>query len=578
MQLEHISLDHLKISALNMRHARRTPDVSDILPSVKARGVLVPLLVRPNGNGEDYEIVAGRRRYFAARAVAEEAGKVEPLPCAVMAPGDDAAALEASLIENLARLDPDEVVQWETFARLVKEGRSVADIAATFGITEVVVKRRLALGNLLPKIREAYRNEDIDAETVRHLTLATKVQQREWLKLFEDPETYAPRAWQLKQWLFCGSEISTDAALFPLDAYKGHIVIDLFGEREYFTDTDRFWTLQNEAIAAKRDALLANGWADVAVLEPGERFQSWEHEKTPKKDCGRVYLTVSHGGAVELHEGYLTRKEAARKRKAKEAEASGEHGTEAKPTRPELSKAVQNYIELHRHAAVRHTLLSHPGVALRLMVATAIGGSALWHVEADPQCAANEATGESIANSKAETAFAEERKAVLKLLGLPDYGHSVVRANGDDHRVATLFAALLKLSDEDVQQVLAFVTSETLEVGSAVVEALGNHLKVDMADYWQPDEAFFGLIRDKTVINAMLKQVGGKRIADSNVTATGKVQKKIIRDFLTGSEGREKVEGWLPNYMAFPFKAYTKNGGIRIEDGWRKVKSLTKAT
>ncbi len=119
--------------------------------------------------------------------------------------------------------------------------------------------------------------------------------------------------------------------------------------------------------------------------------------------------------------------------------------------------------------------------------------------------------------------------------------------------------------------------AETLEAGSAVVEGLGVHLGVQMADYWQPDETFFDLIRDKAVINAMLKQVGGKRIADGNVTATGKVQKTVIRDFLTGSEGREKVEGWLPNYMTFPFKAYTKNGGIRIEDAWGKVKGLIKA-
>lgn len=80
--------------------------------------------------------------------------------------GDDADALEASLIENLARLDPDEVSQWETFSRLVKQGRTVPDIAATFGITDLKVKRILALGDLLPKIREAYRREEIDAETV----------------------------------------------------------------------------------------------------------------------------------------------------------------------------------------------------------------------------------------------------------------------------------------------------------------------------------------------------------------------------------------------------------------------------
>lgn len=64
MQLAHIDLERLSISPLNMRHGKKAPDVSDILPSIRARGVLVPLLVRPNGTAETYEVVAGRRRYF----------------------------------------------------------------------------------------------------------------------------------------------------------------------------------------------------------------------------------------------------------------------------------------------------------------------------------------------------------------------------------------------------------------------------------------------------------------------------------------------------------------------------------
>ncbi len=130
----------------------------------------MPLLVRPNGSPDTFEIVAGGRRYFASKIVADERrqvderSEVEPLPCAVMEPGDDAAALEASLIENIARLDPDEVSQWVTFTRLIKEGRTVPEISRTFGITERMVKQRLALGNLLPKIRDAYAKEKIDAD------------------------------------------------------------------------------------------------------------------------------------------------------------------------------------------------------------------------------------------------------------------------------------------------------------------------------------------------------------------------------------------------------------------------------
>ncbi len=87
--------------------------------------------------------------------------------------------------------------------------------------------------------------------------------------------------------------------------------------------------------------------------------------------------------------------------------------------------------------------------------------------------------------------------------------------------------------------------AETLEAGSAVVEALGPHPDVRMADYWQPAQTFFSLIRDRTAINAMLKQVGGKRGVDGKRMAAGKVQKKITRDFLTGSEGRERVKDGL---------------------------------
>ena len=572
MQLQHIEFGKLKHAAVNMRHGKRAPDVADILPSIKARGILVPLLVRPNGDGESFEIVAGRRRFFAAKQIADDGGDVEPLPCAVMEPGDDAAAIEASMLENVARLDPDEMTQYEAFVRLTKEGKSVTDIAATFGITELMVNRALALGNLLPKLREAYRNEDIDIETVRHLTMATKRQQRDWLKLFEDKDGYAPRGRHLKQWLFGGDEIATDTALFLLDDYKGQIVSDLFGERSYFADADQFWTLQNEAIASKCDELIASGWAEVKVLDTGARFHSWEYAKTPKTDGGRVYITVSHRGEVEIHEGWLTQKEATARLRAKEKAENPDAG-ETETTRPELTNPAQEYIELHRHAAVRHKLLAHPKVALRLMIAHAIGGSALWQTRPEPQATRKEETADSIAKSKAETAFAEQRKLILKLLGLPDHGHSVVRSNGDDHKVATLLAALLKLSDDEVMTVLTFVMAETLEAGTCVVEMLGAHLKLDMRDYWQPDDAFFDLLRDKAAINAMLRHISGKRVADGNVTTAAKAQKKIVRDFITG-DTREKVEGWQPRYMEFPFKAYTKGGGGRLTDNTARIKSL----
>ena len=191
------------------------------------------------------------------------------------------------------------MVAVSTVGAMLFGGLTVAEIAATFGLSELAVKRRLALGHLLPKIKEAYRREEIDAETVQQLTLATKAQQQSWLKLFEDDEAEVPYGQSLKRWLFGGASIATTAALFPLDDYKCKIVADLFGEEAYFADAQAFWDLQNRAIAVKRDTYLANGWREVVILEPGERFHEWEHEKVSKKKGGHVFVTVSARGEVE---------------------------------------------------------------------------------------------------------------------------------------------------------------------------------------------------------------------------------------------------------------------------------------
>ena len=313
------------VSAANMR-GKGNVDIANILPSVRARGILVPLMVRPsrrkaeatehsegNGSPDTFEIVAGKRRYHAALAVAEEnGGECEPLPCGVLDDADDAAALEASLIENVARLDPDEVTRWETFTRLVKEGRSPEHIALTFGLTELHVKRTLALGNLLPRIRNLCRDEKIDAVTVKQLTLASKAQQRDWLAMLDDPAAYAPRASSLKAWLFGGDSNPAKAAIFDLATYEGELVTDLFGEDSYFASADAFWAAQNAAIEEKAASFREDGWTDVIVLLPGQYFNSWEYERRPKKEGGKVYIAVGQRGDVTIHEGYISLREARR--------------------------------------------------------------------------------------------------------------------------------------------------------------------------------------------------------------------------------------------------------------------------
>lgn len=556
MELKHIDIANLSVSTANMRGVTKKPDLTNILPSVRARGILVPLIVRPGADDGSYEIVAGKRRYHAALTVAEEQDGIDPLPCAVMEAGDDAAALEASLIENIARLGPDEINRCESFTRLVGEGRSVEAIGLTFGLTGLQVKRTLAIGNLLPRIRRLYRTDKIDVVTMRHLTLATKAQQREWLSLVDCPEKHAPTGSQLKAWLFGGSAIATKFAMFDLAAYTGDIISDLFGEDSYFAEADVFWTAQMAEVEKQADFYRDSGWADVVVMDRGAYFNGWEHERCPKKKGGKVFVSISHRGEVAFHEGYVTAKEARQR-------AKGEVGSDAaKPVRPEVSAALGSYIDLHRHAAVRASLLSEPQVALRMMVAHAIVGSHLWRVDIEKRRAASDAIAESVEVSASEVAFDNARRALLALLGFDPETPTVIDGYDGEHGIAGLFTRLAALSDDEVMSILPVVMGEALAVGSAEVDLLGQWLGTDMRASWQDDAVLPELIRDKQLLTAIVAEVAGAEVAEANADETAKVQRGIFVDCLVGGNGRAKVADWLPRWFAFPPSGYTERAGI----------------
>lgn len=304
MKLDHINLSDLKFCPVNVRkHGGK--DVSELVTSIRSLGILQPLLVRKNCEG--YEVVAGQRRLAACRLLAEEGVEaVSPVPCAVMEDGDDAAAIEASLAENVARLPMDEIDQYQAFAALIGQGRTVEDIASQFGVSERLVRQRLAIANLTPAILALYRKDEIGGDTMRALTLATKAQQKAWLKLWRDPEGYAPQGRQLRQWLLGGEQIATTTALFPLAEYEGAIVSDLFGDEAYFADLDAFWTLQMKAVADRADGYRARGWSEVVVMERGEFWSAYEHRKASKKDGAKVFVAIARNGEVAFHEGFLT--------------------------------------------------------------------------------------------------------------------------------------------------------------------------------------------------------------------------------------------------------------------------------
>ena len=550
--LQHIPLADLKLSKLNVR--RHGPkEIGSLAASIAALGLIQPLLVRNGGDG--FEIVAGQRRYLAMKRLnAEGAPETDTLPCVVMEATDDAAAIESSLAENVARLPMDEVDQYEAFAALKKTGLGEAEIAGHFAISETLVKRRLAIANLHPDIRRRYRAGDIDAQTLHLLTLATRDRQKAWIALASDPEQTPPPPWQLKAWLLGGAEIATKAALFDEALYQGPITADLFGDERYFTEPEEFWRLQNAAIAEERDRLLAAGWGEVHIVAPDQRFQSWDYAPASKARGGAVYMDVEADGQVTVHKGFLPKAQARRVRPV--SDNGADKDAIAPAPRPEMSAPLANYVDLVRHSAVRLAIADAPEIALRLMLAHVIGGGRLWQVEAEPQRPSNPAIGQAIAALPAQAAFAERQREAAALVGLDETASAVVQGRPDGETTAAVLARLLDLPDTDVLRLLAVVMAETLAAGTGLIDALGTTLKVDVGQHWQPDATFFELAKDREAVSEMLAEVIGESAATCHLTDSGSKKKSIIKMALAG-DGRSKVDAWTPRYMQFPLAAYT---------------------
>lgn len=566
-ELTHIPLDQLSVSKLNMRHGRKKPDVSDILPSIRQKGIRQTLLVRREGDG--YGVIAGRRRYFALTEIAKESGTNPLVPCAVMSEEDAASAIEASIIENVARLPATEMEQYVAFRKLADEGKAPEDIATFFGVTELLVRRVLALAGLAAPIRKLYTEEDIDRETIQALTLATPAQQAEWLRLWNSETERAPFGRACKAWVTGGSTITTDKALFELEHYEGAITSDLFGEHSVFADADAFWEAQASAMAARIEDYRTRGWADVICLERGAYFQRWEYVQTTKKRGGKVYVEQRHDGTVTFHEGWLKASEA----RKKSQQGEGGNAIATSDTKPEMSGPMADYVGLHRHGAAAASLLAAPAIALRLMVAHAITGSSLWNVRPHVCGARKSETHESVATSIARAeidAASEQVDALFSALGA-----ARPRANCDAYSLCETFSALLAMSDAEVMQVLALTMAETLEAGGPVVEAVLHVCGTDLGHYWSPDEAFFVLLRDKRAINAMVADIASPSVAEGVAKESGKVQKALIRNRVGGVDCTANP-GWRPGWMQVPPTRLVEDAGCATAEAWERIAGLFK--
>jgi len=184
-------------------------------------------------------------------------------------------------------------------------------------------------------------------------------------------------------------------------------------------------------------------------------------------------------------------------------------------------------------------------------------GSHLWSVAPQPTKSRKESTTESIAASKGADIFETERKAVYELLGITPFDHPYSPSKHlAEQSIPQIFARLLELDDAVVMRAMTLAMCESLTLDADVIEAITYAVPVDMSSLWEPDDAFFEILRDKAVINAMVKDIAGKSVADGALTETGKKQKDIIRNRMAGHGVKEARPDWRPKWMQIPATPY----------------------
>ena len=133
-------------------------DIADLVSSIKEKGVLEPVLVRPTG--DKFQIIAGERRYRASL----EAG-LSQLPC-IEIDVDDRGVLEISLIENLQRLDLDPFEEADGLHKLAEKFLYThEEIARKLGKSRTSITESLTLNNIPFELRGLCREAGILARS-----------------------------------------------------------------------------------------------------------------------------------------------------------------------------------------------------------------------------------------------------------------------------------------------------------------------------------------------------------------------------------------------------------------------------
>ncbi len=242
-----IPFNKLVLSQSNVRRVKAGMSIEQLAESIALRTLLQSLSVRAvlDEDGKEngmFEVPAGGRRYRALELLVKQKrmSKTQPVPCVVR---DDGLAEDDSLAENDERIGLHPLDQFRTFKLLLDGGMSEQDIAARHFVSPAIVKQRLRLASVSPKLQEVYAEDGMTLEQLMAFSVTADQARQE--QVWENVSNSGyDEPYQIRRMLTENTVRASDrrAQFIGLDAYEqagGSILRDLFEQDDGGCRTSR---------------------------------------------------------------------------------------------------------------------------------------------------------------------------------------------------------------------------------------------------------------------------------------------------------------------------------------------------
>ena len=273
-----IPFDRLVLSQSNIRRVKAGVSIAELAEDISRRSLLQSLNVRPvlDAEGKEtgqFEVPAGGRRYRALELLVKQKrlAKTAPVPCIVKPADADISAEEDSYAENTHREPLHPLDQFRGMQAMVDEGQDIEAIAAHFMTTPAVVRQRLKLASVSPKLHEIYAEDAMTLEQLMAFSVADDHARQEqvWELL---AHSYNKSASYIRQKLTEDTVRVADKRVrfITVEVYVaagGGVMRDLFEPDDggWLTDPALLDRLVEEKLATEGERIGAEGWKWVAT-------------------------------------------------------------------------------------------------------------------------------------------------------------------------------------------------------------------------------------------------------------------------------------------------------------------------